>query len=111
MEIIPVDGFKGGWFIGDFEPAALRTKDFEVSYKEHHAGEYWAPHYHLLGDEINYLISGTMEINGQRLEAPVVFIIRRKEISRPTFITDVKLIVVKVPSVPGDKYEVSDQHS
>lgn len=106
MRIFAAEQFKGGWFVGDFEPTAYQTSSCEVSYKEHHAGEYWASHYHLVGDEINYLISGTMEINGTLLEAPVVFLIEKGEISRPTFITDVKLIVVKVPSVPGDKYEV-----
>lgn len=109
MEVIPVDDFKGGWFIGDFEPTVLKTKDFEVAFKEHHAGEYWAAHYHLVSDEINYLISGEMEINGTRLVGPVVFRIGKGEISRPVFITDVKLIVVKVPSIPGDKYDIQPQ--
>lgn len=106
MEIISVDGFTGGWFIGDFEPTVLRTKDFEVAFKEHRAGEHWATHYHQLSDEINYLISGEMEINDIKLVGPVVFRINKGEISRPVFITDVKLIVVKVPSIPGDKHEI-----
>lgn len=106
MQVFDASQFKGGWFVGDFEPSAYRTSACEVSYKTHHAGEYWAPHYHEIGDEINYLMSGTMEINGERLEAPVVFVIGKGEISRPVFITDVALIVVKLPSVPGDKYDV-----
>lgn len=106
MKIYQADMFSNGWFVGDFDKTAYRTASCEVSYKEHAAGEYWAAHYHKLGDEINYLISGTMEINGERLEAPVVFLIEKGEISRPTFITDVKLVVVKVPSIPGDKYEI-----
>ncbi len=108
MQIFSTEGFKGGWFVGDFDETAYRTKDFEVGYKTHHAGEYWAPHYHDMADEINYLISGTMEISGTRLEAPCVFVIPKGEVSRPVFHTDVSLIVVKTPSLPGDKYEVAD---
>ena len=108
MKVFDAAQFSHGWFVGDFEPAAYRTKDFEVAYKIHRAGEYWAPHYHAVADEINYLITGTMETNGIRLEAPCVFVIPKGEISRPVFITDVSLIVVKMPSLPGDKYEVAD---
>ena len=100
--------FVGGWFVGNFSPAAYKTDAFEVSYKEHYAGEYWATHYHAQSDEINYLISGKMEINEEQLEGPVVFLISKNEIARPVFHTDVKLIVVKVPSIPGDKFEVAD---
>jgi hypothetical protein len=107
MKVFATDGFRGGWFIGDFDDTAYRTRDFEVAYKTHHAGDPWPTHYHQLADEINYLISGRMEINGIQLSAPCVFIIERNEISRPVFHTDVSLIVVKTPSVPGDKYEVS----
>ena len=63
MKVFDAAQFSHGWFVGDFEPAAYRTKDFEVAYKIHRAGEYWAPHYHAVADEINYLITGTMETN------------------------------------------------
>jgi len=108
MQVFDASMFKGGWFVGDFDETAYRTRDFEVSYKTHHAGEYWAPHYHELADEINYLISGKMEISGTMLVAPCVFVIYKGEISRPVFHTDVSLIVVKTPSIPSDKHEVVD---
>lgn len=69
--------FKGGWFVGDFEPSAYKTTAVEVSYKTHHKGEFWAAHYHKLSDEINYLLEGEMEINGTKLVAPCVFVIER----------------------------------
>lgn len=108
MQVFDATQFIGGWFVGDFDASAYRTNAFEVAYKIHHAGEYWAPHYHAVADEINYLISGKMETNGIMLEAPCVFVIPKGEISRPIFHTDVSLVVVKMPSLPGDKYEVTD---
>lgn len=108
MQVFDVNQFRGGWFVGDFDATAYRSKEVEVAYKTHHAGEHWASHYHAVADEINYLISGRMEINGVPLEAPCVFVIPKGEVSRPIFNTDVALVVVKTPSLPGDKYEVAD---
>lgn len=108
MEIFSTDNLKGGWFVGNFIPSCYKTSACEVSYKTHKAGEFWASHYHKIADEINYLISGEMEINNVKLTAPCVFVISAGEISRPIFITDVALVVVKVPGVQNDKYETTD---
>ena len=104
MQIHNVDNLIGGWFVGAFKETAYHTTACEVSYKTHYAGEEWAAHYHKIGDEINYLIEGQMEVNGQQLEAPVIFVIPKGEIAAPKFHTDVKLIVVKVPGELSDKY-------
>jgi hypothetical protein len=101
-----VDDLIGGWFVGAFSPTAYNTNNCEVSFKIHSKGEYIKPHYHKLADEINYLFEGSMLINGERFDAPEIFIIEKGEVARPTFITDVKLIVVKVPGALNDKYEV-----
>lgn len=95
---------KGGWFVGDFEPAALRTRNCEVAYKIHTKNEPWPTHYHKIATEVNYLISGSMTIQGRLLESGDVFVIEPGEIADPVFHTDCRLIVVKVPSVIGDKY-------
>lgn len=36
MDVIDGTQMKGGWFVGDFEPTAYKTKDFEVAYKFHY---------------------------------------------------------------------------
>lgn len=109
MKIIKdVDQFKGGWFVGAFTPTAYNTTAVEVSYKTHYKDEIWPAHYHLLSDEINYLIQGEMEINGELLSAPCVFIIYKGETAAPKFFTDVKVIVVKIPGILNDKYEVKE---
>jgi hypothetical protein len=35
-----------GWFIGNFEPAIFKSKDFEVGILFHSKGEKWPKHYH-----------------------------------------------------------------
>ena len=96
----------GGWFIGNFEPSAYKTEEFEVCYKKHIKGEKWDTHYHKKGTEINLLIAGHMRIQDTDLVAGDVFILRPFEIADPDFITDCEVIIVKTPSVPGDKYTI-----
>ena len=95
-----------GWFIGDFEPAALRTKDFEVGFLFHPKGEEWPAHYHKLATEINYLVSGRMTLQGKALNSGDIFVLEPNEIADPQFLEDCRIICVKMPSIPGDKYEV-----
>ena len=52
------ENMKGGYYIGDFEPSAFKTKDFEVAFVKHEEGDTWVKHYHNLLTEINlvYLV-------------------------------------------------------
>lgn len=105
MNIYKISDMKGGWFCGDFEPSVYKTKDFEVCYKVHAKGEKWPTHFHKEATEINYLIRGNMIIQNNKLTAGDIFIILPNEIADPIFLEDCELIVVKTPSVKGDKYE------
>lgn len=98
---------QGGWFIGNFSPAVLKTDQFEVAYKYHKKGDYWEIHYHAQAIEVNYLIKGKMQISGKTLHQGDIFLIEKNEVSDPIFFEDCELIVVKVPSVINDKIIVS----
>lgn len=106
MKVFRAAKWVGGWFAGDFEPAAYRTKDFEVCFKQHSKGERWPTHFHKIATEINYLIRGTMVLQGETLRPGDVFVLGPGEVSDPQFLDDCELIVVKTPSVKGDKHEV-----
>ena len=97
---------RGGWFIGNFEPAAFKTKTCEVAYKVHKKGELWSKHYHRKVIEINCLVSGKMRLNRTSLKAGDIFVIEPGEAAKPKFLEECRLIVIKVPSRPKDKYEV-----
>lgn len=104
MDIKRIGDFKGGWFVGNFEPSAFQTEIFEVCYKIHTKGEKWDVHYHKLATEINYLIEGEMIIQGQKLISGDIFIIYPYEVANPEFLIDCKLIIIKTPSNTNDKY-------
>ena len=46
MKKFKMSDMKGGWFVGDFEPSVLRTKNFEVGYHTHKKGDDTSNHYH-----------------------------------------------------------------
>ena len=94
----------GGWFIGDFEPSVLRTKEFEVGIKTHPKGEILDVHYHKIAVEYNVLIKGSMTVNGKPIQEGDIFILDRNEVVRPEFLEDCTIVSVKTPSVIGDKY-------
>lgn len=98
--------FVRGWIIGNFSPSIFRTEDFEVGILQHKKDEIWPVHYHLLATEYNYLIKGKMTINNNIIYEGDFFIIDKEEISEAKFLEDCTVLVIKVPSEPGDKYEV-----
>lgn len=103
MKVIKLNTMKNGWFMGNFEPSVLKTENFEVGIMSHTKGEKWPKHYHAKADEYNVLMQGKMIIQNTELNAGDIFVIEKMEIADPIFLEDCKVLVVKVPSVPGDK--------
>ena len=106
MHITKLTEFHRGWIIGDFTPSLFNSKDFEVGLLTHLKGEKWPTHYHLIATEYNILVSGEMSINGIKIFKGDVFVISPGEVVDPIFHEDCTVLCVKIPSVPGDKYEL-----
>lgn len=106
MEIRRIEDFTRGWIIGNFDPSLLKTDRFEVGLLQHKAGEVWPKHYHKIGTEYNVLVNGKMIIQDRELNSGDVFVFTPGEIADPIFLEDCTVLVVKIPSIPGDKYEV-----
>ena len=64
MDVFRLEEMTDGWFIGDFEPSVMRTRDFEVGLHRHKQGDPIAPHFHVLAPEINVVVSGRLRANG-----------------------------------------------
>jgi len=108
MKVLKIKNYKGGWFIGDFKPSILKTDQFEVCYKFHPKGEKWPKHYHKIATEYNYLIRGRMKIKRKILKKGDIFIIYPNEIVDPVFMEDCEVLIVKTPSIKGDKYNIKN---
>jgi len=106
MKIKRIEDMIGGWFVGDFEPTAYKTNQFEVSYKLHPKGQQWDIHYHTDVTEINLLVRGKMILQGTTLTEGDIFTLKPYEIADPEFLEDTEIVCVKTPSV-NDKVSVS----
>ena len=98
--------FVRGWFIGNFEPSIVKTEKYEVALLTHNKDEKWDFHYHQLADETNFLLEGRMLINERLVEKGSLFIIQKNQLTCPIFLENCKILCIKVPSVPSDKYGV-----
>ena len=90
MKLRRLEDMVGGWIVGDFEPTCLRTPACEVACKHYPAGAHEDTHVHRIATEITLIASGRARMNGRELAA-----------IDPTI-----TVVVKMPSVAGDKYPV-----
>jgi quercetin dioxygenase-like cupin family protein len=106
MQITHISNFTNGWIIGNFDPSVLKTEKFEIALMYHKKDESWPAHYHKIATEYNVIIKGKELIQGVELNPGDVFIIGPYEVADPIFLEDCEVLVVKVPSVPGDKYMV-----
>ena len=106
MEIFKLNNMKQGWYAGNFEPSAFKTKSFEACYRTHPKGETWDTHYHEHATEVNLLVKGKMIIQNKTLETGDIFILNPYEIADPQFLEDCTIVCIKTPCVIGDKITV-----
>jgi hypothetical protein len=95
-----------GWFIGDFPEAVVRTKNFEVCWQGNSAGNKDIPHVHKVITEVQLITSGRMIINGEEFGPGDIYVSEPGEQYYAEYLEDTKVVAVKFPSIPTDKYLV-----
>lgn len=108
MKVYHLDQMTGGWFVGNFTPAALVTKDFEVAVKRYRAGDHEPLHEHRVATEITVIVEGTVRMAGMTLGAGEIAVLAPGEASNFVALADCVTVCVKFPSTPGDKYILGD---
>lgn len=110
MKIFNLADYKNGWIIGDFDPSLLRTKNFECAVHTYPKGHVSDGHFHKVATEYNLIIKGKCEVWSEYLNK---YIKMRKQDgwayfpgqkSNVRFLKDTTLLIIKCPSVKGDKY-------
>lgn len=107
MIVSNIKDYIKGWFVGDFDKSIFRTDLFEVAHHFHKKNDPTFPHYHKLTTELNYIVNGELMVSGKHLKNGDMWIYEANEISDVEFLTDTNLIIVRWPSIPKDKYEVT----
>ena len=108
MKKYKLNDFKGGWFIGDFEPSLEATPGFEVAVKYYKKGDTDAVHFHKVADEYTVIVSGKYLINKKEYSEGDIIHFEPNDISNFKCLEDGATAVVKIPSVKVDKYIVTD---
>ncbi|MBU89057.1 MAG: hypothetical protein CMA57_01480 [Euryarchaeota archaeon] len=104
MKQANIADFKAGWFVGDFQPSIFKNPFFEVAHHKHKKGCETFPHFHKVTNELNYIVSGELKVDGMLMSAGDMWIYEPNEVSDVEFLADSELIIVRWPSIPSDKY-------
>lgn len=97
-------GMVRGWFVGDFTPSVVKTKEFEVAIQRYSAGDKEALHHHRIATEITVVLAGTARMFDKVWSDGDIITIQPGEATAFEALTDVTTVVVKLPSVSGDKH-------
>lgn len=106
MKLYKLNEFTKGWIVGDFDPSIIRTKEAEISIREYKKGDRDEIHIHKLADEITVIVSGKFKYNGKVLKKNDIALIVRHEQADFECLEDGVNVVIKVPSVVGDKHVI-----
>lgn len=90
--------------MGNFEPAMMKTQEFEVAVKHYKAGEEDPCHMHKIATEITYVAKGQCLFNNLLIKQGSIVQINPEEYNSFVAVTDVELFVIKFPSLPNDKF-------
>lgn len=104
MQTFPLDSYTKGWFVGAFEPTLFATDAVEVGVKSYRAGEREAAHHHKVAVELTVVVSGRVRMSGRVIDSGQIVRIAPGESTDFEALEDSITVVVKLPSVRGDKY-------
>ena len=106
MESFNLDEMVKGWFVGEFHPSALKTGACEVAFKRYISGDYEPAHYHQVATEVTYVTSGRIRMCEKEFGPGSIIVLAPGDITSFLALENTDTVVVKVPSLKGDKYLV-----
>lgn len=104
MQINKISDMTNGWFIGNFSPSLIKTELFEIAYKQYKAGDSEQSHYHKIATETTLIAYGKAKMNNIILYPGTIVTIEPNESTDFVAIEDTATVVIKIPSIQGDKY-------
>lgn len=97
--------FTKGWLVGDFTPSIFQTKDIEIAIKKYKKGDKEKKHYHKIAIEYTTVLSGKIKMIDQIFNPDDIVVVDKNIENEFECLEDCILLVIKTPSVIGDKYE------
>ena len=93
-----------GWFVGNFSPTCFSTDKFEVGCKYYSVGDKEQKHVHVIATEITLIAKGIVKMNGRIFKSGDIVVLDPGESCDFEVLQDTMTVVLKIPSVKGDKY-------
>lgn len=104
VEVHNLSDMVGGWFVGAFQPNVLSSSAMEVGVKRYRAGDTEAAHVHRVATEVTLVLEGRAAMAGRTLGPGDIIVLPAGTVTGFSALEDCTTVVVKAPSVPGDKY-------
>lgn len=104
MKVSNLSDMTKGWFVGNFDPSLIKTRDVEVAVKTYKKGDYEEKHYHKIATEITVIVKGSVKMNGIVYKENDIIIIEPNEKTDFLALQDAICTVVKYPGASNDKY-------
>lgn len=104
MRSAKLDEMVKGWFVGAFDQSVLRSDACEVAVKRYKKGDKERKHFHQLSVEITVVVSGSIQMCNRFWGEGDIIVVEPGEATDFLALTDSINVVVKFPSVAGDKY-------
>lgn len=110
MEVFSLQDMIRGWFVGNFDPSAIKTDLVEVGVKHYKKDDYEDKHYHKIATEITVIIEGKVQMGNKIYTKNDIIVIYPKESTDFRALEDTITVVVKIPGANEDKYigEIND---
>ena len=104
MKIFKLNDFIKGWFVGNFEPSIIKSKDFEIGIKKYKKGDVENKHYHKIATELTIIAVGKVKMFDSIYSTGDIIVVEPFDSTSFEALQDTITIVIKTPSITGDKY-------
>ena len=108
MRVDYLDDMTKGWFVGNFEPSLYKTNDCEVAVKSYKKGDREGKHFHKIATEITVIIKGKVRMFDTEYSEGDIIVVEPGDTTAFEALEDAINVVVKIPGVNNDKYEVEE---
>lgn len=106
MDVYRMTDMVKGWIVGNFEPSVWKSENFEVAIKYYKSGDKEPKHFHRISRELTAVADGKIMMNGTIFNKGDVIVVHENEVCEFEALDDSITVVVKTPSVSGDKFIV-----
>lgn len=108
MKVEHLDDMTKGWFVGNFKPSLYKTNNCEVAVKSYKKGDKEDKHYHKIATEITVIVKGKVRMFDTEYSEGDIIVVEPGDATAFEALEDAMNVVVKIPGVNNDKYEVEE---